>query len=847
MVEKRQTLGENVVPLDYTLRFEPNLKTFKYKCSETISIKINKRTSVIAVNAVGLEIKSVMLVKGKEAQNAKVRLDKKLERAIFTFKNAVSGLANLKIEFEGVNGDKLAGFYRTRYKVGKKDHFGLTTQFEAPDARKAFPCFDEPNFKATFDLSFLVDKKLTVLSNMPEKSSKVMGGKKLVSFQKTPKMSSYLLYFGIGEFDKLEGKYRNIALNVITTPGKIKLGEIALDYGKKFMKYYEDYFGLRYPLPKMDFIAVPDFAIGGMENWGAITYAEFGLLADKKTASVVGKQRIAELTAHELAHQWFGDLVTMKWWDDLWLNESFATFMSYKAMDDVFPEWQMGIQAVLGRTASALGADQLRASRPIGVEVNSPGDTAEAFDPDITYNKGSSVLTMLEDYAGADVFRKALHSYMKEFSYSNATRHDLWNAISKVAKSSKNQQKFDKIASYWINNPGYPAIEVKYADGKLGLEQKRFVLLNKDYPSVWPVPIHYVKKSERGKQEGLMLFDKKKMVMKEEGLEYIKLNYLQKGFYRVKYPDAILQKLGMLIREGKLSPLDGWGIENDLYSLARGCKIKVGKYLDFVERYCMDCKFPLDLSVSGHLNALSMLLLENKLILKRVNKVNSKYHNRALARLGWERDEKETNAATLLRAAALSSLGFMEDKVVVNKAKELFEQYLKNGRAIDSNIRNAIYSTNAWVGNMATYEKFVSLYKKEENPEEKIRFLRAIASFKNPVIVDKALKYTFSKDIRLQYVYAIPYIISTHENGKKIIWPWVSKNWKKLMGMYDRGMGGLDNFLDALTIVDDQRTRDEIERFFKKKSNFRDDIRRTTKKTLEFIDINIRFREFNDN
>ena len=511
--------------------FEPNLRSFRYKGTETISVNIKKSTKAITLNSLGLNVGNVTITKGNNTQKATVKANRKLEQITFLFNDPVSGNVAISLAFSGVNGDKLSGFYKTKYKVGTQERYALTTQFEAPDARKAFPCFDEPALKATFELSFLIDKKLMAISNMPIKDVRQTSGKKLVRFQKSPKMSSYLVYFGIGEYETLKGSYRNIELNVVTTPGKSRLGEIALDYGKKFLKYYEDYFGIRYPLPKMDFIAVADYAIGGMENWGAITYSEFALLADTKTASVAVKQRIAELTAHELAHQWFGDLVTMRWWDDLWLNESFATFMSYKAVDHVFPEWKLGVQALLDRTAGALGADQLRSTQPIGVEVNSPADTAEAFDPDITYSKGGSVLVMLEDYVGKETFRKGLKEYMGKFAYSNATRHDLWESIDKAAGKAHGNVRFDHVASYWIDTAGYPLIDVNYSGSQLRLEQRRFLLLDKADNKIWPVPIHYIKKSAGKKQQGLVLLDEKRMQMKEDALDYIKLNYLQAGFY----------------------------------------------------------------------------------------------------------------------------------------------------------------------------------------------------------------------------------------------------------------------------------------------------------------------------
>ncbi len=845
MKDERQTLGENVVPINYNLAFEPNLKTFRYRCIERISARIKKSTKSIALNLIGLDIKSATITNSGKTQRARKMVDKTLERMILTFDRPVRGNVEISIDFEGRNGDKYNGFYRSKYFVGNKKHYILTTQFEAADARRAFPCFDEPAFKATFELSFLIDNGLTVVSNMPVRSTIKRANKKLVTFMRTPKMSTYLVYFGIGRFERLRGRYGKVELNVVTVPGKIRLAGTALEFGKIFLRYYESYFGIRYPLPKMDFIAIPDYAIAGMENWGAITFSEIALLTDKKATSVIARQRIAEVVAHELAHQWFGDLVTMRWWDNLWLNESFATFMSYKAVKSAFPKWQMDVQAILGRTGTALGADQLRSTQPVEVKVNSPGDMSEAFDPAITYSKGAAVLAMLEDYVGEGTFREGLRHYIRKYSYSNTTEHNLWDSIGKAIRKNRDGSRFDSIASYWINIPGYPMVEVKHTSGRLRLIQQRFFLLDKKDASTWPVPVRYSKGSGGRKLEGLVFLDRKSMDVKEDSLEYIKLNYGQKGFYRVKYAEDMLDRLGQLIKSRRISALDGWGIENDLYAIARSTKIKVDKYLDFVDRYCFDSEFPLNSSVSGHLNALYLLLHDNKKVLRRVRDVNIRYHRNILNGLGWKRRKGDSNTTILLRRSAIASLGELDDKDVVRRSEKLFEDYIKKKSSIDPDIRSAVYNINARTGGTAAFNRFMKLYKKEQIPEEQLRFLRAIGSVKDPDLIEKALRFALSKDVRLQYVDLIPALVSTEDYGRRIIWKWIKSNWKRLMSMYEPGPGGLDDFIDILATQYDPAVRKDMGLFFKKKANYRDDIKRSVAKTLEYMDINIRFREFN--
>ena len=304
----RKTLGKNVIPVNYRLLFEPNLKTFRYKGSETIDLLVRKPVKEIRLNAAELGITGASLESKGTTQNAKIGFDRENEQLVLKFGKRIRGNSRLSIKFTGTNNYGMYGFYRSKYLVNGKEGYILTSQFEAADARKAFPCFDEPAFKATYEISFLVDKELSCISNMPIKTEKRLGNTgKLVTFDKTPKMSTYLLYLGVGKFERRSSKYKKIDFGVVTVPGKSKEAVMALEFGKKFLAFFESYFGISFPLPKMDLIAVPDFSAGAMENWGAITFREVEMLGDEKSTSTARKQRIAEVIAHELAHQWFGD------------------------------------------------------------------------------------------------------------------------------------------------------------------------------------------------------------------------------------------------------------------------------------------------------------------------------------------------------------------------------------------------------------------------------------------------------------------------------------------------------------------------------------------------------------
>jgi tricorn protease interacting factor F2/3 len=845
---KGEKLGNGAKPLNYNILLEPNLRTFKYKGREIISIEIKNSTKSIKLNSAKLIIRNASLISNGNIQKANVKENQKLEQITLRFRNAVSGKAQIEIEFEGTNRDDLRGFYRSKYTDNGKTEYILTSQFEPNDAREAFPCFDEPAFKATFDVSLIIDKNLSVVSNMPQRSERsISKGKKLVVFHTTPKMSSYLLYLGVGKFEFVTSKEDGLpGLRIVTVPGKSKDAGMAMSMTRRFLRFFESYFGIKYPLPKLDLLAIPDFSANAMENWGAMAFRETALLGNEKDTSILAKQKIAEVIAHELAHQWFGDLVTMEWWDDLWLNESFATFMSYKAMHEIYPEWQMDVQYVLDKTIGALGADQLSCTQPVGMKVNSPADMSIAFDPNIVYSKGGCILAMLEDYATKEVFRKGLHNYLKEHSYSNARGRDLWNSIGKAAGKAEKELKFDRVAAYWINRAGYPIVEVRYSKNRLELRQSRFLLVNRRDENIWPIPIHYIKVAEGNKKEGRMLFDKKLRITNEKGLDYIKLNHMQKGFYRVKYSEGMLQTLGGLIKSGDISALDGWGIENDLFSIVRSGRMRVKDYLDFVERYCSKAGYPLDSSISGHLNGLSLLLSENVGLYNVVKRFNLRYHRSILEKLGWKDSEGERNVTALLRSRAIMALGVNGDREVIARAVELFDRHLNGGEQINSNIRGAVYCINAHNGNLDTYKRFLELFKKERVPEERQRLLGALSRFNSPDIINRALDFSLSKEVRLQDAFMVPNIVSSTIPGKKLIWGWTRKNWQRIMGMYDMNTNKLHIYVANLSLTDGRKSMLEIKRFFANGRNMRGDIRLAVRQALELMEVNIRFGEFNE-
>ena len=826
MEEKRQSLGTSIIPTNYKIFIEPNFTTFKYTGEETISIFINSSTKTIRLNSADIEILSAEIISDSKVQKCTFKENKEEETITFFVKDEISGDAKLKLSFKGYHNDQMVGFYRSKYTYDGKEQYFMTTQFEAVDARRAFPCFDEPILKATFELSLLVDAKHMAISNMPIISEDNKENKKLVTFKKTLKMSSYLLYIGVGALEATNDKLGKLNLRLISIPGNKAYAKLPLLYAKKFITFFEKYFGIKYPLEKLDLIAVPDFAAGAMENWGAITFRENALLLED-TASIQNRKNVAETIAHELAHQWFGDLVTMKWWNDLWLNESFATFMSNKALNNIFPEWEIKLDYFRETLAVALSADQLLSTHSINVEVNSPSKINEIFD-EITYQKGGSVLNMIENYVGYEIFRKGLHTYLINHSYSNATKEDLWSAINNESKKQKKNFNVDLVAKAWIEKKGYPYIKISKQKGKFILSQQRFTILNEKSNELWPIPVNYFF-NHNSKKTATFLMDKKTVEIKSPAENSIlKLNAGEHGIYRVFYGAEFINELGEMIKEQELSPEDSWSIEDDLYYFMKKGMYSIDDYLNFVTNYCFAAKYPLNLNVMSHLNGLYFFFYNVKSEKKNeIKQLLKEYSNEVLKQVGWSRSNKESTIITSMRSASIANSGLMGDKSTINKAKKMFNNYINNGKNIDPNIKSAVYEIVAFYGNMTTFSTFLKKYQEEKIPIEKSRYIQSLAFFNNKQLINKALNFSLSQKVRPQDSFIIPAIASSNPLGSSIVFHWSFSNWKLLMQTYQKGTHMLGRYIDNFASITDKRLAIKFNSFFSNPKNRRDDIKMT--------------------
>jgi tricorn protease interacting factor F2/3 len=819
----------HVVPVNYDLTFETNFNNFTFNATEILYVKIKRPTKEIILNAAELTIRKCHILYGSKQIVAATKTDEKKETITISIPKKIRGDARIIMEFTGILNDKLIGFYRSQYKDKQGNtKYLATTQFEAADARRAFPCFDEPAAKATFDITLITKKHETAISNMNVVSKKTVGNKTIHKFARTPIMSTYLVYLGVGEFEFLTSRQGKVQYRIVTTKGSSKKGKFALDLCKRLVISYEKYFGIKYPLPKLDLIAVPDFASGAMENWGAITFRETILLYDPKTSSTQTKQFIAEVVSHELAHQWFGNLVTMEWWNDLWLNESFATFMATKFVDKFYPQWKLWDQFLDDAMNTAMGLDSLHSSHPIDVKVKDPSEIREIFDA-ISYDKGGCVLRMLENYTTEEKFRRGLQAYLKKHSYRNAKGDDLWNEIGAASK-----MPVRAMINTWIKQVGFPVVAVSRQNTALSLTQKRFVLEQKGRQNgIWHIPVSI---ASNGKSKmKLVTRTKDKIIIDGDD---IVVNSGRYGFYRVKYSPELLSDLKSLVSSKSILHVDRWAAQNDLFALCISGDESVKRYLEFVSAYEDEDDY---ITVSNV--ASNLLFLYNKTIREQfsssIRDVALGFHNKIFSRVGWDAKKTEPHTDALLRSQLIAALGKLGDKEIADEANRRFTQYLKNQNTLHPDIQAAVFSVVAWNGGQGTYRKILQLYKNAKSQEEKLRFLGALANFKDRKLLLRTLNFSQTKDVRSQNMH-LPVIQSAaNPYGKNILWPWLKKNWKGIRVKVGAGSPLLNRIVASISGVADASMQNEIKAFFK--NNPTPGTERTLEQTLERIRINDAF------
>ena len=658
----------------------------------------------------------------------------------------------LEIEFNGKVSDNFTGFYKASYGDG----YILSTHLEAVQARKVLPCLDHPAYKAVFRVRVRTDASLSVISNMPVESETEEGGKKTFIFRKTPKMSTYLLYLGVGKFSQSKDRHGQTDLYAAYAdrPGVKMNTEFSFDATRKVLDYYESYFGIPFQLPKLHNVAVPEFAYGAMENWGAITYREILLHVDKDT-SVRAKKAVAHVIAHEIAHMWFGDLVTMKWWDDLWLNESFATFMDYKSTDRAYPDWKVWQDFVRTSTSGAMGRDALTKTHPIMAKVHDPEEIEELFD-EISYGKGASILRMIEAYIGSENFKRGVAQYLQKFRYSNASGHDLWSNLQEASGT-----EVSRIMEGWISQEGFPVIKASMVGSKLVLEQERFLLTGGHSEQTWPIPVTM---NVDGKTQSFLLDKRKSEINLPTTAKSLKVNVDQTGFYLVHYQGKQLQDL---VWNGRLSPLDRWGLINDAKAFLLSGRMTFKEYLSLIDRYEKEEEYLPAMEISDQLSFLYQISPS------KLKETARRFHNTSIKIFENKKDDNSTTLKGII-AARLTLLDDAYAKTAGSKFNDLTN--------IEPDLKRSVVMGYARSSN--DYDGLLSKYLKSTTDEERLRVLEGLVSFKTPELIAKTLDFALSGKVNRQDVRNVLLYATANPDSRTVVWEWFKKNMAKLEQMY---------------------------------------------------------------
>lgn len=855
-------LPQAVKPTKYSLKLQPDLEQFTFSGEETISIDVVEVASQIVLNSIELEVQSAALViNGATSSASNISYDTTKETVTLDFGQRINpGQGTLALAFTGVLNDKLRGFYRSRYTGDDgRERTLATTQFEATDARRAFPCWDEPAHKASFDLTLVIPSDLVAVSNNPVVYESAAGpGLKALRFAETPIMSTYLLAFMVGDFTSIESEYTgesqyagdggSTKVAVWTTRGKVEQGRFALETSVRMLGFFNEYFGIPYPLEKLDHIAIPDFAAGAMENWGAITYRETALLVDPENSSAGTRQRVAEVVAHEMAHMWFGDLVTMEWWDDLWLNESFASWMGNKAVDWAFPEWEMWTQFVNMDTNRALSLDGLKNSHPIEQEVKDPAEIGQLFDA-ISYSKGASVIRMLEQFLGPDTFQKGLQVYISSNQYSNARTEDLWAAL-----ETASGQPVTSIMNSWTKQMGYPVLQVDTVGSpdqpELELSQRRFVydaLLgdSEPDPELWRVPIRI---SSGGSSEATSLLMDERSVRAPlvqptgQGRGWFKVNPDQTGFFRVNYRTEDWERLVPAVASLELTASDRLGIQNDAYSLSRAGLLPVTQFLSLARAYGNETDASVWGDLSSNLRDIEVMLADEPSHTPYQAFAREIFHP-AVQRIGWDAKPDEGHLDALLRSTVLSQAGSYGDTGVLEEANIRFGKYLTDPSSIHPDLRGIVYGLVGQSGDRSTYDQLWKLEQQTSLQEEKIRLLSSLTRFTDLELLKETLERSLSSEVRSQDTVFVVTGVGSNLKGRELAWDFIKSNWPEFDRRYGSGGFGLMRLVSLCGNFTSQDKLNDVESFFDE--NPAPAAERTIRQALERIRLNIRWLERN--
>ena len=777
-------LPKTVVPTHYAIELEPDLEGLTLAGAEVVDIEVREPTAQLVLNAVAITLSAASI--DNEAQSAVIALDAPAETATLTFPQPLAaGAHKLRIGFSAQINKFGRGLFSVDYPTDKGKKRMLASHFEPTDARRMFPCWDEPAFKASFALTVTVPRALTAVSNMPvAREEPVTPSLKQVTFAPTPKMSSYLVVLAVGEFERLTAQADNVTVGVVTTLGKREQGRFALDSAVGLLRYYNDYFGVKYPLPKLDLIAVPGGFGGAMENWGGITFYESRLLFDPAANPASARRGIFSILAHEMAHQWFGNLVTMGWWDNIWLNEGFASWMQAKAAERFYPQWQTWLNGS-GAKQFAMDLDARRSAHPIQQPVANETEAMALFDG-ITYSKGQALIRMLEAYLGEGAFRDGIRRYMAAHAYGNATTADLWQALEAAAGKPVGQ-----IASTFTEQAGVPLV---IAQAVCSGDEQRIMLRQEQFrraaspdngansgakdgrPRRWQVPVT-AGPPRAIRPSATVLLDGQGEIAAGRCGEPIKLNLGDIGYYRVEYDAASRAALGKSLP--LLAPADRVNLIADSWALVEAGRSEPQAYLELVDELGNEDTRAVWERVIGTLTRLVWLARG------RPERPAVQAYARAklrplFDRLGWDAASRETGDGPLLRPRLIRVLGELGDEEILAEAKRRYAAFLENPQSLRPDLRETVTHLVGLTADRGTYDSLIALARKSTITNERSRYYSAAAGARDPVLARETLALTLTDELPNTMVGSVIGTVASSGEQPALAWDFVRANFDAL-------------------------------------------------------------------
>jgi aminopeptidase N len=822
----------DIRPIHYKICMEPDLERFRFAGTAEITLETGSAVDEIVLNAIDLSVVTCGIRRTEALFPCSHAMDLKKEELKISLPEAIRGQFVVVITYQGRIGDSMAGFYRSSYVQEGCRLFIAVTQFQESDARRAFPCMDHPYQKATFDIEIIAKAGLSAVSNAAVKTVQTLDdGRQHVVFETTPKMSTYLVFWGVGDFKRVE-KAGEKRVRVLTLPGMESYAGFGLDFGCAALAFCEKYFGIAYPFSKLDLIAIPDFAFGAMENWGAITFRENLLLRYPGITSKSGEGRICEIISHEIVHQWFGNLVTPSDWKYLWLNESFATYFGFGIVNHYHPDWGVWDQFLYTQTAAAMSRDALIENFPIEIPGGEHVVINSSTAP-IIYSKGGSILRQIHGYIGEDHFQGGLQRYLKTHAYGCAASDDLWQSL-----EAASELPVTRIMKSWIGQPGFPLLEVSRDGRKLAIAQHRFTYLPGDFDQNWIVPVTIAAFSSAGVVTRVnMILDKplQTLDLPEDTAAY-KINDGQSGCFRVKYQDpANLKALGTAVRNKTLSPEDRWGLHADLFALLIRGDVTLDAYLAFLSHYDDEDAFLPLISITDALCHLWLVLEGGR---GRISAAAIPRLESILDRIGYEARPDEAYTRAILRDQVLWQAALIGSSAAADFGRSQFA-LLKAGKAVSPDILKSAMQIGALTEGQDAFDWLVKRTRESASEQERVNILVALGGFSGKAVIAKVLDYVIDQvPARNQFIPIAS--MAANPSAIPLLWDWYKANLPKIETFHPLLH---ERLITAIVPSAGLNRPAEIRAYFTAYLSRSDKAKDAIKMSLEKLEINLRIRK----